>query len=633
MVRQGSSTNSKLSENAAAPSAWCSRLTLTQFAYLRAWIEGMPQEDAARHYLGMTHGHELRGLHHAALDGARALAIRAGLKGWRTLGTGPGPAELDAPATKAPDLAQWVASQGLEDWSEAEQLAMYAEAYPPSPTPKAQRDARAARRAKRRRAQLAILARLQDVAAQPPCPSDRLSLWIDPHLAARLERGGLLLLQDVATAAASGRRWWRAVPGFGPLKAQRLTALVDGLLGAVPAEVGAGRQDREAVAVRGREHGAGGDWLSDLAGQLGPVRTPPNRHPAEDIAAIRAWLAAKARGATARSYAREAARWALWCAMERGCAMSCAGDAECVAYMEFLRAIPARWIGAAGAARASSRWAPFRGQLSLASRRQAIKIVAQMSEWLVESGYLERNPWRLVNLSLVRGDERPAARSSRALTKAAYAQLEACAAREAARPVPDGATARQLARVRAAWRNEFLVRFLRHTGLRASEAADASVKDIDETPVGLVLNVVGKGAKARTVVLTDPALQALDLYLRRRGFASLDAVRAAASLGEREDMTPVVEPASATATHAALRRLARHAASTWSDASATQRAGLLRMSRHWLRHTYATRAAEAGVPPDVLQAEMGHADPRTTAGYYTAQLERRVAAMRAAAET
>ena len=46
-------------------------------------------------------------------------------------------------------------------------------------------------------------------------------------------------------------------------------------------------------------------------------------------------------------------------------------------------------------------------------------------------------------------------------------------------------------------------------------------------------------------------------------------------------------------------------------------------SLHWLRHTHATRAAEAEVPPDVLQANLGQADPRTTAGYYRAQEQRR----------
>ncbi len=52
-------------------------------------------------------------------------------------------------------------------------------------------------------------------------------------------------------------------------------------------------------------------------------------------------------------------------------------------------------------------------------------------------------------------------------------------------------------------------------------------------------------------------------------------------------------------------------------------------SLHWLRHTHATRAAEKGVSLDVQQANLGHADPRTTAAYYRAQERRRMEQMEA----
>jgi len=42
-----------------------------------------------------------------------------------------------------------------------------------------------------------------------------------------------------------------------------------------------------------------------------------------------------------------------------------------------------------------------------------------------------------------------------------------------------------------------------------------------------------------------------------------------------------------------------------------------------LRHTHATRAAEGEVSLDVLQENLGQSDPRTTARYYRAQMQRR----------
>ena len=41
----------------------------------------------------------------------------------------------------------------------------------------------------------------------------------------------------------------------------------------------------------------------------------------------------------------------------------------------------------------------------------------------------------------------------------------------------------------------------------------------------------------------------------------------------------------------------------------------------------ATRAAERGMPADILQENLGQGDPRTTARYFRAQIERRQGAM------
>ena len=50
-------------------------------------------------------------------------------------------------------------------------------------------------------------------------------------------------------------------------------------------------------------------------------------------------------------------------------------------------------------------------------------------------------------------------------------------------------------------------------------------------------------------------------------------------------------------------------------------------STHWLRHTHGKRAAERGVDRRDLQDNLGHADSKTTEGYYPSTLGERAAAM------
>jgi integrase len=47
-----------------------------------------------------------------------------------------------------------------------------------------------------------------------------------------------------------------------------------------------------------------------------------------------------------------------------------------------------------------------------------------------------------------------------------------------------------------------------------------------------------------------------------------------------------------------------------------ERQNLARVSTHWLRHTFGTRAIAREVPLDVIQAQMGHASIQTTTSIY-----------------
>jgi integrase len=129
------------------------------------------------------------------------------------------------------------------------------------------------------------------------------------------------------------------------------------------------------------------------------------------------------------------------------------------------------------------------------------------------------------------------------------------------------------------------------------------------------VGVLGKGARRRFVVLPALGLVATRGYFEARGLDFDSAPPATPLLARLDDTTRA--PAYTTLAQS-LKRLVRRAA---ADGSLTlaERNTILKTSLHWLRHTHATRAVERQVPPDVLQANLGHADPRTTASYYRAR--------------
>jgi integrase len=597
------------------------RLGPHHFAYLRSLAEGLDREDAARRYLGMAHGHELVTLHRQLVDQLRALARRAGDSRWRLIGIDLGARSsteqggVDG-ATPRPALYEWAEAEGLGDWSQDELLEMYEQRFPTE-------DPRAARKARRngrlRERQLEVLAELAKLASQPALATDRIDAWFDPATAERLMSAGCLLLQDLAQRIADRKTWWSGIRAVGAAKAARIEAHLQALLPTAKAVRGLTTAPAEgAPMLLPRSAHA-------LDGSQGSNRSPlPPRVPAgNDLEAIDAWLASAVgkpgepghNAITESTYRREAERWLMFCLIERRKAMSSADSEDCRAYMSFLNGVPAHWMSRRKAARldVTGGWTPFRGQPGLASRRLAVKVIHLMCNWLTAQRYLDSNPWTAVNRGLVDGNEVAPAPTSRALTPAAYQALLS------ALPCPErpGET-----------RNGFVVTFTRFTGLRATELLNAKVGDLKPQDFGWQLDVVGKGRKRRLVSVPSPALEVLEQYLTARGLPPLSDCEPSAPLlaaqddGRRAPTYSAVHQSLSTF----LRRAIRHA-----DLPEREREQALRATQHWLRHTFATRAAEAGVPEDVLMAEMGHASRATTAGYYTAQDRRRHEAMERAA--
>ena len=584
------------------------RLGAHHFAHVRALAEGLDVVSSAQRYLGIEHGNQAQAASRQTVDALRAIANRRHEPAWRLIGL---TIQVQGTSTQ-PSLQAFIEERDLDDWSEAEVSAMYAELYPLDP--------KINQRSRLRDKLLALLARLEQQLSEQPHAKDNVAGWLDEILAHKLIAAGILTLGALRQAISVGGRWYRALPGVGAAKAVRLEAYLRQLLAfdssaPTPAFALPWPATNNVLTV---DSSTGRVWLTPPSStgtelQHGAPRETASLLAANtDADAVQAWLTARASsGATAKSYCREATRLLLW--LQHACAGATLAQMrieDCNAYMAFLRNIPASWISRRSAAPGQVGWAPFRGQLSHNSQQQAIVIVASLFTWLQSAQYLQGNPWVLVNKKT--GDDRlKNVLDTKALSENASTAILQFIDQQAPSPAR--------ARIR------FIVVFLSSVGLRSSELLNAKLEQIQLEPEGWLLQVHGKGAKNRIVHLPGQAMAALHDYLDARGLDPFETANPDSPL-----LASLKDPAQ----HVGYQALYEHV-SGWlgkavlrSALPASEKSKLLGASTHWLRHTFGTRAVALEVPLDVIQAQLGHASIQTTMDIYgKAPLKRRAEAL------
>lgn len=300
---------------------------------------------------------------------------------------------------------------------------------------------------------------------------------------------------------------------------------------------------------------------------------------------------------------KELFRFLTWCREEARRTFQQLTMADLNAYKEFLRQPPPEWISTTKWRRDDPRYRPFSGPLSDASRRQALIAVKSMLSYAEQTGYLRRNPARLVrNVRTA-----TAARITRYLSP--QAMRHALMASHA-RPALTEAAARQRARDR------FLLIAFAQTGARLSEIVGANMGSVYSEGDGRWwLDVVGKGNKLRRLPLPPESLEALRQY--RRAFGLLP-------MNSRSDKTPLVLSSRSRAllritdeaASEALKMIFQTGAAMAAAEGDGDSAATLRLaSTHWLRHSMLTNHANSGVQLKTLQDTAGHASIATTAAY------------------
>lgn len=160
-------------------------------------------------------------------------------------------------------------------------------------------------------------------------------------------------------------------------------------------------------------------------------------------------------------------------------------------------------------------------------------------------------------------------------------------------------------------RNKMILKMFYYTGIRVDELTKLQKKSFqyfltDQTTESLVMMVEGKGRKVRTIHIPDY------FYAEVKEFISnLDAQDYLFKNERRLDFElgrfGIIEDFNKPLDASQIFRIVKKSA---------QNAGLsVQPSPHWLRHTSATHAIEAGAPIHVVQKSLGHESISTTGKY------------------
>ena len=493
-----------------------------------------------------------------------------------------------------------------------------------------------------------------------PRPTDAIAAWFKAPVAQALRAEAVRTLRELMSLIdVRGAGWWKPLRRLGAGRAARIEAWLDqyasslGVRQKTALPVSAGE-----LVVLSPDHPV----LAPIERVVLPIgldgRVGRNRATAfcqiaarHDYEAIDAYLTKfRHQEKTRRAYQKEIERFLLWCITVRGTALSSALHDDCEAFKDFLRSIPAAWIGPK-CLRCDRRWRPFVGSLSPSSQRYAVQAVRSFFNWLVDVRYLGGNPWATVSDPPVAQAILPI-QIDKALPEALWRKLAApgalldqvCATPDAvlqARYKLRGACAMlslaaQFRLARAA------LLLIGDTGIRREEAAYATrdkLKALADTDALWELDVLGKRNKWRTVFPSQRAIEALKAHwVDRRGDFSF-------GLAEIPLLSPLSAPAtgSAQAKHCdatglmkesgfspdglyqviktALKRISDDEALELND---EERSHLRRAAPHAFRHTFGTHAVAADVPLDVVQKVLGHASLQTTTIYVQAEKKRSI---------
>jgi site-specific recombinase XerD len=652
-------------------------LTLSDFSFMRAVVQGIDPKKAALRYLHgkvylsdaacAEHERRLRVLLQRTIkvffdESQKSQALRHY-------------DALMAPVVQAvamgPSLEDFAQRFDSDMYSERELQELYAEEY--GDTLDQGQDAGGSIKSK-----LAALNWLAERVALKPDPLDPIERWIELSLVSKLRAQGVISIGNLMDwVNLQGRSFYLRVKGLGVTRARRLALwLMDNedhigrrlnrriRFQAASAETALAVIDVVEVRPRDLSVQVMGivplevfAWPVSLQGNDGVFRGqgPNTLGVSNDKEAIEAWFATLAKTASTQtqvSYQRAIERLVLWAIVERRTPLSSLFTAHFLEFREFLRTPPPHWCSRFPTVKTSPDWRPLRGPMKEVSIQQTFSAISSLFAALNACGYLTANAVSSVRTSTKRDLRMDVMRS--------FSEEDLQSISATLHEMADGPHKRRL---------RAIILLLQTGGFRRNEAISLRYGDL--TPVRAenrltniwVAKFVGKGGVERKVPIKAETYEALQDHYRDRKalMTSSDTAKTEVVkpgplaayvdlpyedtplLGVLDDRFSSGRPASVgdTPGHAGVKanmdgglsygRVHSILKSFFEKVSQRDdlpegHADFLKASAHWMRHTFGHQAMIASKGDLAgIQQILGHADISTTGIYLKADLASRVA--------
>lgn len=383
---------------------------------------------------------------------------------------------------------------------------------------------------------------------------------------------------------------------------------------------------------------------AELDGSHGMNRAPVNPSESianDDLSAAKAFLREyQATPTTQRNYTKEIERLILWSIFVQAKPLSSLSSLDLKEFVAFL-ADPQpveQWATKRKFPRDSLEWKPFTARLipadkqggesklfaglAASSRLVAMASLSSFFGWLVDSGYLIKNPMRQIKTT------RKAIRAENPIQGKAkvsrYLDDEMWAAFQDAIEMLPKESADDLERYERA---KFIAALILFLAPRASELANGKMSDFKLEGKKWWWHVVGKGSKAAQIPVVDGMKEALIRYRTHLGLPTplplddddtplLRSLKDGSRITDRH-LNTILDGLFEAAAKLLEQKAAELPVSALVEKAEYQtRAGKIRQaSAHWGRHTSITFQIRSGIPRSIVQLTARHSDARTTDKY------------------